>query len=166
MAARAIRYLALHASAHLFKGTVYVGMCVRICSGYNADPSLDPTLLASFRGLPFYSVEPLTVLCTGATETSDVYKGKYPESGLCFNYGLEKIQGPQELASTIGACLSIFVLAVCCPRLLSVSLSFCHLRSELLGVTKSLMDGCSSLSPWSLCLCSVHGYTKKLTGRY
>lgn len=28
------------------------------------------------------------------------------------------------------------------------------------------MDGCSSLSPRSPCLCSVRGYTKKLTGRY
>lgn len=29
-------------------------------------------------------------------------KGKYPKSGLSFNYNIEETQGPQELANTIG----------------------------------------------------------------
>lgn len=63
MAARAIRCFALHFGARLFKGTVYLRVCVRIRSTYYADPSLDATLLALFRDLPFYFVLPLTVLC-------------------------------------------------------------------------------------------------------
>lgn len=154
MAAIAINYFALHLSAHLFKHTAYGGVraWVWACACTATTVWLFPKVPPLFRDLLCF-VLLLTVLCNVGSRDQHSLEMEIHSLGSALIVAYKSYRSLKNWPSLWEP---VSLSSSWLRTVLTCSLPLCHLSSKLLVVTKSLMDGCSSLSTGPVSLLCPH----------